>query len=286
MTDRVTPGAPFTVLPVPGGVEVLRLACSVGTLTALRARPAGTGHGTALLVPGFTGSKEDFLDLLPLLADHGWDAWAFSQRGQGDSAAPEGESAYTRELFAADAVEVARLVRAATGAGPLHLLGHSFGGTVAQAAALAAPGEFADLVLLCSGPHGWPGRKAAEEDRLRAAGKRTDLWTLDNPERAALDPAELGLVERFVRERSRHTSVDNLLGAIAVLRDPEDHTLALAATGLPVLVAHGVRDSDAWPQPWQRRSAELLGGRYAVIPDAGHLPNQENPAATAALLSG
>lgn len=283
-----TPGTPFSVLPLPDGVEVLDLPLPVGTLTALRARPAAPARGTALLVPGFTGSKEDFYELLPLLAQHGWDAWAFSQRGQGDSAGPAGEEHYTREHFAADTVAVTRLVLAETGAERAHLLGHSFGGTVAQAAAIAEPGLFADLTLLCSGPHGWPGRKEADATRLRATAKRVDLWSLDNPERAVRadsDPGFLEPLERFLRERSLRTPVDQLLGAIAVLADPTDHTEALAATGLPVLVAHGV-DDDAWPQQWQRRSAALLGGRHEVIPGAGHLPNAENPRATAALLDG
>lgn len=80
------------------------------------------------------------------------------------------------------------------------------------------------------------------------------------------------------------TSVDSLLGAIDILADPADSTPELAVTALPVLVAHGAHD-DAWPQEWQRTMAERLGARYEVIAGAGHLPNQENPVATADLLS-
>ncbi|BBA98428.1 putative hydrolase [Actinacidiphila reveromycinica] len=285
---RVRPGQRFSVLPVPDTVEVLELDVPVGALTALRARPADRALGTALLVPGFTGSKEDFLPLLPLLADRGFDAWAFSQRGQGDSAAPAGEESYTLDAFSGDVIHVASLLADLTGRRHAHLVGHSFGGTVARAAAISGGREaFADLTMLCSGPHGWPGRKAAEEARLRGAGKRTDLWTLDRPEAARTArraPEQLSPAERFLRERSLRTSVDNLLGAIGVLADPSDSTPLLAATGLPVLVAHG-RHDDAWPQEWQRTMAERLGARHEIIADSGHLPNQENPVATADLLS-
>ncbi|WP_435127820.1 alpha/beta fold hydrolase [Actinacidiphila sp. bgisy144] len=286
---QVRPGRPFSVLPVPDTVEVLELEAPVGTLTALRAHPAGpAAGGTALLVPGFTGSKEDFLPLLPLLAERGVDAWAFSQRGQADSAAPAGEEAYTLDAFTGDVLHVASLIAELTGHQRTHLLGHSFGGTVARAAAIrGGRAVFADLAMLCSGPHGWPGRKAAEEARLRGAGKQTDLWTLDRPEAARTArraPERLSPTERFLRERSLRTSVDHLLGAIGILADPADSTPHLAATGLPVLVAHGAYD-DAWPQEWQRTMAERLGARHEVIADAGHLPNQENPAATADLLS-
>lgn len=290
--QRVRPGRRFSVLPVPASVEILELDVPVGPLTAFRAlpqgRPGAPVRGTALLVPGFTGSKEDFVPLLPLLAERGFDAWAFSQRGQGDSAAPAGEEHYTLDAFSGDVLHVASLVAQLTGRQRAHLVGHSFGGTVARAAAVSGGREaFEDLTMLCSGPHGWPGRKAPEEAKLRGAGKRIDLWTLDRPEAARTarrDPDRLGAGERFLRERSMRTSVDSLLGAIDILADPADSTPELAVTALPVLVAHGAHD-DAWPQEWQRTMAERLGARYEVIAGAGHLPNQENPVATADLLS-
>ena len=46
----------------------------------------GEPHGTALLVPGFTGSKEDFISVLPLLAADGWRVVTYDQRGQYESA--------------------------------------------------------------------------------------------------------------------------------------------------------------------------------------------------------
>ncbi|WP_298802533.1 alpha/beta fold hydrolase [uncultured Pseudokineococcus sp.] len=301
LSDGVRPGAPFGGLPLPDGVEPLVLEVAVGRLTALRARPRdedgrpAPARGTAVLVPGFTGSKEDFLALLPLLAARGWDAWAYSQRGQADSArSPDDAGAgrgtgYLLADLAADAVEVVRLVggaRPPRGAGrPLpgvHLLGHSFGGVVARAAALAAPELLADLVLLCSGPHGWLGRKADLPPRLAAAGGRS-LWALDNPGLAERDPRDLEPLDAFLRERSERTSTAALLGAVAVLADTADPTEELAGTGLPVLVAHG-EDDDAWPQAWQRAMTARLGARHEVVAGAGHLPNAENPGATAALL--
>lgn len=287
--DRFRPGLPFGATTLPDELDPLVLSLDVGEVTALRAQPrdAGwrrlAGRGSVLLVPGFTGSKEDHLLLLPLLAARGWDTWAFSQRGQGDSVAPAGTHSYRLEDFVGDALEVTDLVSAAGGGAPVHLLGHSFGGVVARAAAITRPTSFASLTMLCSGPHGWPGRKADLRDRLLAGGG-TDLWRLDNPDRADLPDADLPDGDRFLRARSERTSTDNLLGVISILADPADSTDALATTGLPVLVAHGEDDTDAWPQAWQASMARRLSARYAVIEGAGHLPNLENPAATADLL--
>src|SRR5699024_9066006 len=99
-------------------------------------------RGTALLIPGFTGSKEDFLGVLPLLADRGWNALTYSQRGQADSAAPAGVDAYRLDEFAQDAVTIVRTLVAERG-GPVHLLGHSFGGIVAREALISDPRLFA-----------------------------------------------------------------------------------------------------------------------------------------------
>ncbi|MEV7972797.1 alpha/beta hydrolase [Cellulomonas sp. NPDC089187] len=285
MTGAITDGVPFGELPLAAGVDVLRLRLPEVELTALRARPTGDSRATALLVPGFTGSKEDHRVLLPLLAERGIDAWAISQRGQGDSQSLPRVSDYALDLLAGDVQEVVDLI-----GGPVHLLGHSFGGTVACAAAIADPARFRSLTLLCSGPHGWPGRKADIRARLLATGGTADLWSLDNPELAwALAQGEdpgLDPEAQFHRLRSAATSTAQLIAAIDILADPTDVTAALAATGLPVLVAHGEHDDIAWPQSWQRRTAEQVSGQYAVLPGAAHSPNLETPEATADLLAG
>ena len=60
-------------LAVPEGVAATRLETPRGSFAAHVARvDAPLGH--VLLVPGWTGSKEDFTQLLPLLAQAGFDA--------------------------------------------------------------------------------------------------------------------------------------------------------------------------------------------------------------------
>jgi pimeloyl-ACP methyl ester carboxylesterase len=271
----------FGTLPVPltDAVANVGIDLPVGRLTALHSAPEGAPRGVVLLVPGFTGSKEDFGAFLPLLAALGWDAWSYSQRGQADSAAPEGAENYTLDAFAADVVAVAARV----GAGrPVHLLGHSFGGVVARAASISSPESFADLTMLCSGPHGWAGRMTREEAILRERGS-VAWWNEDNPHTVGLPDAALTADEAFRRQRMGRTSDEQLLGAAAILTDETDTTGELLATGLDTLVAHGV-DDPAWPQDWQASMAGLLDARYAIIPDAAHSPQLENPQATADVL--
>lgn len=279
----------------PDGVEELVLPLPVGPVPALRARPSGEPRGRLLLVPGYTGGAEDHRLLLPELAARGVDAVALTQRGQPGAVRPEADAAeveqaacsYALPLLAQDVHAAAAALAALDEdwAAPVHLLGHSFGGVVAGEATLLDPARWRGLVLLCSGPHGWPGRAQDQVDVLEREGTALALWRhlavgdgLDPSPDAALDPGAAAW-----RGRVLGTAPGQLLAAARVLRDHEDRSDALRATGLPVLVAHG-RDDAAWPQEDQRAMAERAGAAYAVLP-GGHSPNEDAPAATASLLA-
>src|SRR4051812_49636459 len=123
-------------------------------------------RGTALLVAGYTGSKEDFAPLLAPLADAGYRVVAIDQRGQFESPGPDDPAAYSVTELGLDVIAVARRLREEAGE-PLHLLGHSFGGLVTRAAVLAEPTLFASFTLLGSGPAKLTGRRAGLLHQLR-----------------------------------------------------------------------------------------------------------------------
>ena len=131
--------------------ERVTFAGGTGPLAALDTGPGA--RGTVLLVAGYTGSKEDFAPLLMPLADAGLRAVAIDQRGQFESPGPEDPERYTVAELAADVAAVGRTLRAES-AGPVHLLGHSFGGLVTRAAVLTEPALFDSLTLLGAGPAG------------------------------------------------------------------------------------------------------------------------------------
>ncbi|HEV7870745.1 MAG TPA: alpha/beta fold hydrolase [Modestobacter sp.] len=256
-----------------------------GPLAALDTGPAE--RGTVLLVAGYTGSKEDFAPLLSPIADAGLRAVALDQRGQFESPGPEDPAQYTVTELAADVVTVARQLQQTT-AGPLHLLGHSFGGLVTRAAVLAEPGLFDSLTLLGSGPAQLTGPRAELLDHLSplldAGGVQLVSDTLE--QLAMTDPRAQAVpapTQEFLTRRFLANSAAGLRGmADAMLGEP-DRVTELAATGVPVLVAHGIAD-DAWSPAVQADMAERLGARHEVIVQAVHSPAIENPGRTLQVL--
>ncbi|MGY1844178.1 alpha/beta fold hydrolase [Modestobacter sp. SYSU DS0875] len=249
-------------------------------------------RATVLLVAGYTGSKEDFAPLLTPLADAGLRAVAIDQRGQYESPGPDDPAAYTVAELATDVVAVARQLQEGElqeGRGrPVHLLGHSFGGIVARAAVLADPARFASLTLLGSGPAALTGPRAELLDHLSplldAGGVQLVSDTLE--QLAMTDPRAQAVpapTREFLTRRFLANSAAGLRGmADAMLGEP-DRVAELAATGVPVLVAHGIAD-DAWRPALQAEMAARLGARHEVIPQAVHSPAIENPARTLAVL--
>ncbi len=141
--------------------------------------------GTALLLPGYTGSKEDFIAMLEPLTDAGYRVVAVDGRGQYETAGPDDPRAYAQRELALDVLAQAEALR---GDGtPLHLLGHSLGGQIARAAVLTDHAPFASLTLMSSGPAevAAPQREKIKllGDALGALGM-DEVWTAMR----ALDP--------------------------------------------------------------------------------------------------
>jgi len=245
------------------------------------------GRATVLMVAGYTGSKEDFAPLLAPLAAAGYRVVAIDQRGQYESPGPDDPAAYTIEELAADVLVVAALLRAES-EGPLHLLGHSFGGLVTRAAVLAEPALFTTFTLLGSGPAQLGGRRADLLDHLGPlldqGGVALVHETLEQV--AMTDPKAQAVpapTREFYTRRFLRNSEAGLRGmADAMLHEP-DRTAELAATGVPLLVAHGEAD-DAWLPHVQADMAQRLGARHEVINNSIHSPAVENPPRTMAVL--
>ncbi len=252
-------------------------------LAAVWMASAAPAQATVLLVPGFTGSKEDFSPILPHLSLGGFHSGALDQRGQHESPGPADPTAYSVAALAEDLLAVADQLD-----GRLHVVGHSFGGLVARAAVLAMPTRFASLVLMSSGPAALDGPRVAAMDAMRPLVEAGDLLTVVDVMDAAtaLDERREALSDElraFLRHRFLMSSAAALLGMGDALTSEPDRVEELAAAAIPTLVIHGSRD-DAWLPEVQAEMAVRLGARHDVVTGAMHSPAAEQPIATAAAL--
>jgi pimeloyl-ACP methyl ester carboxylesterase len=236
-----------------------------------------------LLLPGFTGSKEDFAPLVDPISDAGIEVIAIDLPGQYESVGPNDEGAYRPEALGAVIGEV--IDKLTADGRRVLLLGHSYGGLVARGAVLAdAP--IVGLTLLDSGPGELPpgyrrgaldlAEPSVRKNGITAAQRMRETMNAASPDWADT-PAEL---KEFLQNRVLRSAVAGLLGMSTVLRTEPDRVAKLSRTlrsiGAPSLVVCGEAD-DAWSVASQRDMADRLDADFAVVPGAKHSPNTENP---------
>ncbi|MGW6707572.1 alpha/beta fold hydrolase [Streptomyces sp. NPDC054956] len=276
-------------LTLPPSARAHRLTTARGEFAVHEAVPGGPARGTALLVPGYTGSKEDFIGLLGPLAAAGYRVLAVDGRGQHESDGPRAEAPYALEELARDVLAQTAALEAA---GPVHLLGHSLGGLITRAAVVRDPAPFASLTLLSSGPGAVCEEQRARTKLLVSAlesmgDDMPGIWAAMramDPRDQAPDSPELAA---FLRDRWVGTVPEQLIATGRALIGEPDRIdeLAAAAPGLAKLVLSGASDP-VWPVEWMDDMARRLGARRVVVPGTEHSPNAEDPAATAAALVG
>ncbi|MFD7224234.1 alpha/beta fold hydrolase [Streptomyces sp. NPDC059892] len=269
---------PPTFVP-PSCARARTLATRRGSFATLDARPAREPRGTALMLPGFTGSKEDFIALLEPLTEAGYRVVCVDGRGQYETAGPGTEDGYAQSELAADVLAQTEALGS-----PVHLVGHSLGGLIARAAVLLDPGPFVTLTLLSSGPARVTPVQRERAELLSGALRAMTMgqvWeimrSMDPPEETAVDGEDL-------RRRWLLTQPAQLIATGRQLSVEPDRVDELAAVQpLPKHVMSGERD-DTWPVPLLDEMAVRLGARRTVIAGAQHSPNTDRPPETAAAL--
>ena len=293
-----------TSLELPDGVRRTTIRTARGAFAALEAAPASgvCERDAALLVPGYTGSKEDFLAILDLLADDSRHVVAIDMRGQFETAGADQPGGYAAAALGADILAIMHTT------GARHLVGHSYGGLIGREAVLAATGtEFASFTLMSSGPGALTGPRAKDLRAMLAAlgvpgdgggagGGRgrpdqatlragiAELWQ-SHLEPQAVAAGVPGDIVAFLGRRMRGNDPDGLVLMAAHMLAAPDRTAELARLDrLPTLVIYGENDN-SWSPAAQENMARRLGARRLCIPAAVHSPAVEAPATTASALT-
>ena len=268
MLDAALPDLDWTVLPPD--TESYGFPAPSGRLATIAL--GRRGDPRVLLVPGATGSKEDFVLLAPLLAAAGYRVESFDLAGQYESAAagPGPGRRFDFDLFVADLVAVLE-----SGEAPVHVLGYSFAGLVAELTLASRPELFASLVLLTTPPGRgqtfrgvrWLGPISGLVPARSIASLM--VWGIVT-NRNHTRPGRLALA-RMRFGYTRRTSLDEI---IALMKHTPDVRSALAGSPVPKLIAVG--DHDLWKVRQHRRFARRIGADLRIYP-AGHSPCETTP---------
>jgi 3-oxoadipate enol-lactonase len=239
--------------------------------------PEAASNATAVVfLHGVGGAARAWAPQMQSFADAGFTPVALDLPGYG-TRPPVPEMQF--DALAADveaAIATRRLQR------PV-LVGHSLGGMIVQTMLRRRPDGYAAAVLCGTSPaFGNPSgdfQKKFVADRLAPLerGKRmADLAAdiIGDIVGPAPDAAGLALAVDCmgaVRPETYRASVQCLTGF--------DERANLASIRIPVLCLAGEHDRNAPPPMMERMAGRIPGARYVCLPDVGHLPNLERPAA-------
>jgi aminoacrylate hydrolase len=248
--------------------------------TGARISYADTGGAgpAVLLIQGVGVVGEGWRPQLDGLRDR-FRLLSFDNRGIGASEVAPGAGPLTIEAMAADAWAVVD----AAGVDRVHVVGHSMGGVIAQAVALAAPARVRSLSFLCTFARGAQAAKlspamfvVALRTRLGTrAMRRSAFLSMVLPEAALreADAAARAALAEQLRPLFGHDLADQPPIVLKQLRataayDALDRLAALAA--IPTLVLSGAEDRIARPVYGRELAAAIPGARYEELAGAAH----------------
>lgn len=251
-------------------------------------RDCGTGD-PILIIPGGPGLDAEYIaDLAQMVTRQGHRAILIEPRGTGASRQALGDGS---QLTVAGSVADIEAVRRKLGTDHITVLGHSFGGGVAQAYAADHPDRVVHLILMdslgpdMSAPHGpldsWRHRlKPADLEKYDAARKRGDrLAAMRIKFRGSFyHPARGKTFVGRLTNQAVHLDVAPL--SAAYQRD--FHVGGSRRNRFRVTIIAGQIDWIRGYEPALR--ATYPEARLIVIPHAGHFPWIDAPVATRRLL--
>jgi 3-oxoadipate enol-lactonase len=197
-------------------------------------------------------------------------------RGHGASYPFEGE--YKMDMLAEDCYKLLDHLKINT---PVIVCGLSMGGYVTFSLYRQYPQLFKGMILTSTrAVADSPDGKASRELAIKNAHLNGIASIADGMLPKLVSPFTLTTKKELVssiRDIMLATSVNGVVGALQGMRDRPDSTSLLAQIRCPVLIIHGADDQIISLGEADKMCQQLPGAHMCVIPQAGHLPNMEQP---------
>lgn len=254
---------------LPPGSELSTFAAPSGSLATAAWGPE---DGTpVLLLPGITGSKEDFALIGPPLGECGYRVLAVDLAGQFASwgAGPDSSGRWSLDLHTDDAQAILEQI------GPAHLVGYSYSGIVAARLAVEHPDLLRSVTLLSAPP--LPG------DSFRGVRIIGPFSRFVSPQlgsailRGAIGNGINWLPKErkaFIKHRLRYTKKQSVDDTMATMMAVPNYEADLKTSAIPLLVTAG--SGDLWSLRTHRDYARRIGAEFRGY-KAGHSPAESTP---------
>ena len=224
------------------------------------------GQGPVLLLThGYSATSQMWAGQVEALSkSHTLVTW--DMRGHGQSDYPEDPAAYSEAATVADMAALLDAVGAETAI----VGGLSLGGYMSLAFHRAHQERVRALLIIDTGP-------GYRKDEARAGWNATSLKTAERYETEGLGRLAAGSVEM---RTSRHRNAEGLAKAARGMLTQRDSSVieSLPTIAVPSIVVVGANDTPFLAAS-DYMAAKIPGARKAVIPDAGHAANIDQPEA-------
>jgi pimeloyl-ACP methyl ester carboxylesterase len=254
----------------------MELKTSLGTL----AYDDTQGDGELVVcLPGMGDNRTTYRHLTPLLVAAGYRVVTMDIRGVGESDAVWDD--YSPQAMGADLLELLEQLDA----GPAVLITNSYTGATAEWAAAEAPSAFSAIVLCDPFARVMPAPGAPMRLAQAAVGRFRPFWmiywtSLYKTRKPADFAASRALLSRQLASPARMAALRAMFAADVSVCESR-----MSSVRTPALVVMGSKDPD-FPDPAAEAAlvAGRLHGTVAMIDGAGHYPQAEFPAETAAAI--
>ncbi len=212
-------------------------------------------------------------------------AIAYSRRYHWPNRKPDGPFSYTGAGHTDDLIAFLQ----ALGAGPVHLVGHSYGGYMAARLATLRPDLLLSLTLI--EPGGPIEGEVPGRSRVSEHNEAADMVRRGNLEDGVAYFMDTVCFEpRWIDgpEIYRQATVENGFTITEQVKEirPTVSAAGLAAIACPTLLMIGARSGSPFTETLDRIEELIPDTKRVSVPDASHLVNQDNPSGFMDALSG
>lgn len=248
------------------------------------------GNGVpVLLLHGFTGSGENWRDLMERLSGH-YRMIAIDLPGHGQTDSPNDISRYRIERVSDDLIQILGHLNAS----PVHWLGYSMGGRLALFAALHFPESFRSLTLVSAtaglidamerGARRQQDNSLADYIENEGVGAFVDYW-----ERLPMFASQISLASdarKALREQRLTNSSRGLANSLRGMGTGEQPSLwaILCQLRVPTHLVAGQLD-EKFAGINSRMADAIPDCRLSIVAQAGHAVQVERPTAFAELVA-